>query len=311
MQYILFNRNDKSRSQGFEFEFTSAQNIVHKTRFGNGDSLTIAAHLFEIDQCEDSWGPLTNKVLHTTNEEDGMKSRDVDASPRKREASHDILEINEQELCRIILDIHDGPVQNMYAALSQINTLQGKLTTQNRGGADGPEISHSLTRIAGLLESSLAEIKNFIGTFRPPEFQKRDLISMFKGLLIQHESLTGSRIEMEVTEPLPSVSVPTKIALYRILQEALSNAYRHAGTDRQDVRLYSENNGICMEVADQGTGFDFARVSENSATQATLHIGLRGMQNRVELLGGKFHLQSSPGSGTRVSVWVPCNERDE
>jgi signal transduction histidine kinase len=240
-----------------------------------------------------------------------MKSRDVDASPRKREASHDILEINEQELCRIILDIHDGPVQNMYAALSQINTLQGKLTTQNRGGAGGPEISHSLTRIAGLLESSLAEIKNFIGTFRPPEFQKRDLISMFKGLLIQHESLTGSRIEMEVTEPLPSVSVPTKIALYRILQEALSNAYRHAGTDRQDVLLYSENNGICMEVADEGAGFDFARISEKSATQAKLHIGLRGMQNRVELLGGKFHLQSSPGSGTRVSVWVPCNERDE
>jgi signal transduction histidine kinase len=240
-----------------------------------------------------------------------MKSRDVDASPGQRQASHDILEINEQELCRIILDIHDGPVQNMYAALSQINTLQGKLTTQNGGGAGGPEISQSLTRIAGLLESSLAEIKNFIGTFRPPEFQKRDLISMFKGLLIQHESLTGSRIGMEVTEPLPSVSVPTKIALYRILQEALSNAYRHAGTDRQDVRLYSENNGICMEVADQGAGFDFARLSEKSPTQAPLHIGLRGMQNRVELLGGKFHLQSSPGSGTRVSVWVPCNERDE
>src|SRR5258707_7626207 len=220
-----------------------------------------------------------------------MKSRDVDASPRKRQASHDILEINEQELCRIILDIHDGPVQNMYAALSQINTLQAKLTTQNGGGAGGPEINQSLTRIAGLLESSLAEIKNFIGTFRPPEFQKRDLISMFKGLLIQHESLTGSRTEMEVTEPLPSVSVPTKIALYRILQEALSNAYRHAGTDRQQIRLYSENNGIRMEVADQGAGFDFARVSE-STPQAELHIGLRGMQNRVELLVGKFHLES-------------------
>jgi signal transduction histidine kinase len=241
-----------------------------------------------------------------------MKSRDVAASLKERQASHELLEINEQELYRIILDIHDGPVQNMYAALSQINVLQGKLTSQNqnKGGSGGQEISQTLTRIAGLLESSLTEIKNFIGTFRPPEFQKRDLISMFTGLLIQHESLTGSRIEMEVIEPLPSVSVPTKIALYRILQEALSNAYRHAGTDRQDVRLYSENHGIKMEVADQGAGFDFARVSE-STPQAQLHIGLRGMQNRVELLGGKFHLESSPGSGTRVSVWVPCNERDE
>jgi signal transduction histidine kinase len=237
-----------------------------------------------------------------------MKSRDVATGLKERQAGHEILEINEQELCRIILDIHDGPVQNMYAALSQINILQGKLTSQNRSGSQ--EISQSLSRIAGLLESSLTEIKNFIGTFRPPEFQKRDLISMFTGLLIQHESLTGSRIEMEVIEPLPTVSVPTKIALYRILQEALSNSYRHAGTDRQDVRLYAENNGITMEVADQGAGFDFSRVSE-STPQAQLHIGLRGMQNRVELLGGKFHLESSPGCGTRVSVWVPCNERDQ
>jgi len=239
-----------------------------------------------------------------------MKSGDVNAVPTEGQASHDILEINEQELCRIILDIHDGPVQNMYAALSQINTLQGKLKKQDAGGPDGEDTSRSLTKIAGLLESSLSEIKNFIGTFRPPEFQKRDLVSMFKGLIIQHETLTGSRIEMEVDEPLPTVSVPVKIALYRILQEALSNAYRHAGTDHHDVRLYSENNGICMEVADQGAGFDFARVSDQSVTQGQLHIGLRGMQKRVELIGGKFHLESSPGMGTRVSVWVPGNEGD-
>ena len=237
-----------------------------------------------------------------------MKSRDVDAGLKERQASHDILEINEQELCRIILDIHDGPVQNMYAALSQINTLQGKLMTQNGGGPVGKDISSSLTQIAGLLESSLSEIKNFIGTFRPPEFQKRDLIPMFKGLLIQHENLTGSRIEMEVTEPLPSVSVPVKIALYRILQEALSNAYRHAGTDRQDVRLYSQNNGICMEVTDKGAGFELAHVFDQSETEKPLHIGLRGMQNRVELLGGEFHLESSPGRGTRISVRVPCDK---
>ena len=239
-----------------------------------------------------------------------MKSGDVNAVLTKGQASHDILEINEQELCRIILDIHDGPVQNMYAALSQINTLQGKLKKQDAGGPDCEGTSRSLTKIAGLLESSLSEIKNFIGTFRPPEFQKRDLVSMFKGLLIQHENLTGSRIEMEVNEPLPTVSVPVKIALYRILQEALSNASRHAGTDHHDVRLYSENNGICMEVADHGAGFDVARVSDQSVTQGRLHIGLRGMQKRVELIGGKFQLESNPGMGTRVSVWVPGNEGD-
>jgi signal transduction histidine kinase len=217
-----------------------------------------------------------------------------------------VLEINEEELCRIILDIHDGPVQNMYAALSQINTLQGKLATGGDRHVDAGAMSQSLAQIAGLLESSLSEIKNFIGTFRPPEFQRRDLLSVLKGLIIQHENLTGSRIEMEVTEPLPGVSVPAKIALYRILQEALSNAYRHAGTDRQFVRLYAHENGICMDVTDEGAGFDPAHVFDQSEPDKPLHIGLRGMQNRVELLSGRFHLESSPGHGTRLSVWVPC-----
>jgi signal transduction histidine kinase len=240
-----------------------------------------------------------------------MKSRDFETCLKERQASHDILEINEEELCRIILDIHDGPVQNMYAALSQINTLQGKLATRETASLDSEAISRSLTQIAGLLESSLSEIKNFIGTFRPPEFQKRDLLPVLKGLLIQHENLTGSRIEMQVTEPLPSVSVPVKIALYRILQEALSNAYRHAGTDRQYVRLFARDNGICMEVIDEGAGFDPAHVFDQSEMERPSHIGLRGMHNRVELLGGQFHLESSPGHGTRLSVWVPCYDEYE
>jgi len=240
-----------------------------------------------------------------------MKSGEIDAGFKERQAGYDSLEINEGELCRIILDIHDGPVQNMYAALSQINTLQGKLAIRDDRTPNSEAIGRSLTQIAGLLESSLSEIKNFIGTFRPPEFQKRDLLSVLKGLIIQHENLTDNHIEMEITEPLPSVPVPVKIALYRILQEALSNASRHAGTDHQFVRLYSQDERICMEVVDEGAGFNPAHILDQSETQKPLHIGLRGMQNRVELLGGEFDLESSPGRGTRLSVRVPCDKGDE
>jgi signal transduction histidine kinase len=134
---------------------------------------------------------------------------------------------------------------------------------------------------------------------------------MLKGLIIQHENLTGSRIEMEVTEPLPNISVPVKIALYRILQEALSNAYRHAGTDRQYVRLYCQDQGICMEVTDEGAGFDVARLFDQTEAEHRLHIGLRGMKNRVDLLSGKFRLESSPGRGTHLLIWVPVMKHYE
>ncbi|MDQ3585272.1 MAG: hypothetical protein ACR2GW_06565 [Pyrinomonadaceae bacterium] len=79
-----------------------------------------------------------------------MKSREVGAGLKERQAGYDILEINEGELCRIILDIHDGPVQNMYAALSQINALQGKLATRDDRTPNYEAINRSLTQIAGL-----------------------------------------------------------------------------------------------------------------------------------------------------------------
>ena len=101
------------------------------------------------------------------------------------------------------------------------------------------------------------------------------------------------------------VSLPVKIALYRILQEALSNAYRHAETDLQWVHVWSEDNLICLEVEDRGKGFTPPLLEGPEATERVEHIGLRGMRDRVALLGGTFHLISHPGEGTRITVKVP------
>ncbi|MCS6882789.1 MAG: sensor histidine kinase [Oscillochloridaceae bacterium] len=220
------------------------------------------------------------------------------------EASGRFLEIAEREVGRIILDIHDGPVQNIFAALSQLYVVQRRLAQQQ------PLFEEELLRIKrsiGLLEHALNEIRNFMGAFRPPEFQRRDLVSILEGLVIQHEELTGNPVSLEILGELPAVPLPVKISLYRILQEALSNAARHGQARRHSVTLSCDGRRITMEVYDDGQGFDVAEVMQRPLAG---HFGLEGMRERVHLLGGSFSIESAPGQGARVRVEIPYGRND-
>lgn len=217
---------------------------------------------------------------------------------------HRILSVTEEELSRIILDIHDGPVQYLFAALSLLTRIQHQSAS---GKMDSLALQSQLKQLSDMIETSLREIKSFMGTFRPPEFHSRSLLAIIQGLVIQHEEWSGSTVELKI-EALPAeVSLPVKIAIYRILQEALSNAYRHAQVDHHWVQLWSEDHMICMTVVDRGKGFEPPPLDGPMATEREEHIGLRGMRDRVALLGGLFSLTSSPGEGTRILVKVPAN----
>ncbi len=213
------------------------------------------------------------------------------------------LEIAEHEVGRIILDIHDGPVQNIFAALSQLYVVQKRLSQQP---AAPPDALERIERSVGLLETALNDIRTFMGALRPPEFERRDLVAILEGLVIQHEELTGNPVSLELAGPLPPVALPVKISLYRILQEALANAARHGGADHHHVALGYDGHSLVMEVADSGRGFDVAAVMRRPLAG---HFGLEGMRERVALLGGRFSIESTPGHGTRIRVEIPVGAR--
>lgn len=217
-------------------------------------------------------------------------------------AARRILAVTEEELQRIILDIHDGPVQKLFAALSQLGVLQARAV--NSQPPDDEWLAR-LSRISLLVETSLSEIKTSLGTFRPPEFARRDLITVIEGLIIQHEEFTFCHVDFKSDGEIPQVSLPVKIALYRILQEALSNACRHAGVENVRVRLSANAGQVRLEVIDAGRGFTPPPLVGPEATERVEHIGLRGMRERVSLVGGTFAIESAPGSGTHIIVEVP------
>lgn len=212
-----------------------------------------------------------------------------------------ILSVAEDELSRIVLDIHDGPVQYLFTALSLLTSLQNELSEP----PTDPKLLARLAQVGMLLESSLYEIRFFLGTFRPPEFRRRSLASIVEGLVIQHEDWTHVTVHLE-TDALPvDTPLAVKMAIYRVLQEALTNGYRHAGVEEQWVRMWGEAGWIHLEVVDNGRGFTPPDLEDPAEAEREDHIGLRGMHDRVRLLGGKYQLESAPGHGTRVLVSVP------
>jgi signal transduction histidine kinase len=226
------------------------------------------------------------------------KTRTRSRSPQL--AARGILAAAERDLQQIILDIHDGPVQDIFGALSQIHLL--RLRPELQAG----DVSIELRRVEASLERALSEIRNFMGAFRPPEFERRGIGAILEGLVVQHESLTGSTVDFKVESELPTVPLPVKISLYRILQEALANATRHARVRRHSVRVWAGNGEIALEVRDEGKGFDVARVLENESEVGVAggHFGLRGMRDRVEIMNGTLHIESGP-RGTCITVRVP------
>ena len=221
-------------------------------------------------------------------------------------AARRLLAVTEEELQRIVLDIHDGPVQNLFAALSQLTVLRSRIS----GLQPSPdECVATINRTISLLEISLGDIRDLLGTFRAPEFVRSELTEIIEDIVIQHESFTSCAVTLEMSKPgLKPVSLPVKIALCRILQESLSNVRRHSGVENATVKLWAEKGRLILEVSDQGRGFDPPPLSGPNATERQEHIGLRGMRERATLVGGELFVESHPGAGTRVRVEVPIHE---
>lgn len=234
-----------------------------------------------------------------------------------------ILSVAEDELSRIVLDIHDGPVQYLFTALSLLTSLQNELADSQPGASDAagaaggdcappgvdPKLLARLAQVGVLLESSLYEIRFFLGAFRPPEFRRRSLASIIEGLVIQHEDWTHTTVHLETCSLPAETPLAVKMAIYRVLQEALTNGYRHAGVEEQWVRLWGTEGWIHLEVLDKGRGFSPPNLEDPAEAEREDHIGLRGMHDRVRLLGGAYCLESAPGQGTLLSVSVPVDCR--
>ena len=226
-----------------------------------------------------------------------------DLVPDSRQSGNRLLALTEEELQRIVLDVHDGPVQYLFAALSQLTALRSRMEAE--GAAPG--YVRALARAVESVEAALADIRRTVSSFRDPALAERGLAHAVEELVVGHEARTGSSVELALDETLPAVPLAVTVAVYRIVQEALSNVERHAGVKRAEVSVWAEHDRLFAEVADAGRGFVPPALVGPDATNDPAHIGLRGMRERLALVNGTLAVESRPGGGTRVRAEVPLD----
>ena len=237
---------------------------------------------------------LEDKVvrLHRTlDENEGLQRR-------MRQAAARTTAINERYLHRISADLHDGPAQDVSLALLRMEALAASFPNGPDGSSNDRAVA-DLKTVEMALNSALTELRTIARDLRLPEIQELSPADTARRVIRDFERLTGNTVDAEFVDLPPAAPLPVKIAVYRVLQEALANSYRHADGARQSVRITAESDEICLEIIDDGSGFVPHQTARHDA------LGLAGMRERVEILGGDFELQSEPTRGTRVRACLP------
>ena len=172
----------------------------------------------------------------------------------------------------------------------------------NRQHLEDEKTEGQLKSAKAHLSNALAETRRIISNLRPALLDDLGLVDALRSSLAQLVADSGVRWELTVDLGDENLDADTEIVLYRVAQEAVGNALRHAQTDRVLVDLRSGPAGTELTIQDWGTGFD---TTEPLRDRDRPGLGLIGMRERAELLDGTFELESIPGSGTTVRVRIP------
>jgi len=207
----------------------------------------------------------------------------------------------ETERQRIARELHDETGQ----ALTAIGLGLRGVSTMLR--ADVEKAAHNLRHLESLTDKSLNELQRLIADLRPSHLDDLGLPAALRWYAGEVQSRAPLAVSVEVVgEPRPIPSA-VKTALFRVVQEALTNVIKHAQAENVRVRLSYDDGTVSALIEDDGQGFDPGRLAFTRRPS----WGLLGMQERASLLGGQFTLQSSPGQGTCVEVIIPFNETVE
>jgi signal transduction histidine kinase len=216
---------------------------------------------------------------------------------RLRRAAARTTALNELERRRIGSDLHDGPSQTLAFAMLRLDAVEGRLEETGQGG------NEELGSVRAALADALGDMRTIAAGLRTPELERATPAEIVRRAVVDHERKAGTSAAVDV-EGIPGrAPLAIKIALYRILSEALSNAARHGQGAGVAVRVIDSGDGNLMaEVSDKGPGFDVRQRPIQG------HLGLAGMRERAELLGGRLELESSAEGGTHVRAFLPLTE---
>jgi signal transduction histidine kinase len=254
--------------------------------------VALAASMDEVTQAN---ATLERRVAARTAELQKLYAELQDRDTRRAELVRKLLSAQEDERRRIARELHDETCQTVTALAVGLDTV--------RRAASPEEASAKLEDARALASRTLDGLHRVIFDLRPSVLDDLGLASAVRWWVDRHLAPAGitARLEIENLEDRlpPTIEIP----VFRAIQEALTNVVRHSGAKTVLVQMSREDGKLSVDVEDDGQGFTPADVATPSETGQGL--GLLGMRERIEILGGTLTLDSSPGAGTHVAFTVP------
>jgi signal transduction histidine kinase len=239
---------------------------------------------------------LSDQVTQLT----GLLGQNAELNERVRRAAARSAALNERFLRRISAELHDGPAQDISLGLLRLDHIIEHSLACPVSGLAGCQNNAELETVQASMQRALAEVRAISSGLGVPQLEHLSLEETMRRVVRVHQRRTDSQVSIQVGNLPGPVTMPVKVTVYRVLQEALNNAYRHGGGLNQSVSISERHGVIDLLVSDDGPGFDCMMVADWES-----HLGLVGMRERVESLGGQFRVESQPGRGTKVYASLP------
>jgi signal transduction histidine kinase len=203
------------------------------------------------------------------------------------------IQAEDRERQRIGSDLHD----EIGSSLSAAKMLMGQLAESVSITTKEQEV---VTLIKGILDDSVQNVRNISQSLHPAVLVRFGLSRALEnlGYVCADAFANGMDVRVEFDAPL---SQSQELALYRIVQEVVNNAMKHARASRVTVHLQQQPSGLTLTVTDDGCGFDYAQAQKSNK----LGLGLKSLAARASLLDASLHLDSAPGKGTGVRIEMP------
>jgi signal transduction histidine kinase len=219
---------------------------------------------------------------------DGLMAERVEL----RTLSNQIIRTGDQERASIARELHDSTAQSLAALLLELSVLAGENTE--------PRLEARIARIRSIVSDVLDEVRLVAHTVHPRVLDDLGLAAALQRLARETLERSGVTVTCAAPPSLRSIEAACASTLYRVAQEAVGNAVRHARAKRVSIGLSERDGAVELEVADDGIGFNAGEMEAQRPG-----MGLFTMRERAALVGGRLTILSVPGAGTRVLVTVP------
>jgi signal transduction histidine kinase len=216
-----------------------------------------------------------------------------------RQLSRQVLSAQEDERKKISRELHDVIAQTLTGINIRLATLK-KEAALNKSGLD-----RSIARTQRLVEESVNIVHRFALELRPAVLDDLGLIPALHSFLKNFSAHSGVRTHLTAFAGVEQVDTARRTVLFRVAQEALTNVARHAQASRVEVSIEKLPAGVCMKIKDDGRSFQVERVLHGNGNK---RLGLLGMRERLEMVGGNFDVESAAGKGTTITAQIPLGQ---